>query len=76
MELCSDPQTVSPDTAIDIVFGLIGALISFVGVIISCLTLRMMMVDKCIADFSASSFSVTLTCCVTSGHVIIDFRTE
>ncbi|KAN0098362.1 hypothetical protein V8E51_014025 [Hyaloscypha variabilis] len=37
---------MSPDTAIAIVFGLIGTLISFVGIAIACLTLRFMMRDK------------------------------
>jgi hypothetical protein len=34
---------VSPDAAIAIVFGLVGAIISFAGVAIACLTLRFMM---------------------------------
>jgi hypothetical protein len=34
---------VSPDAAIAIVFGLVGAIISFIGVTIACLTLRFMM---------------------------------
>ncbi|PMD41290.1 hypothetical protein L207DRAFT_511186 [Hyaloscypha variabilis F] len=37
---------MSPDTAIAIVFGLVGALVSFAGVVIACLTLRFMMRDK------------------------------
>jgi len=45
--ISSNPQLVSPDTAIAIVFGLVGALISFIGLIIACLTLRFMMLDKC-----------------------------
>jgi hypothetical protein len=46
---------VSPDTAIAIVFGLVGALVSFAGVVIACLTLRFMMRDKC--TFSRSSLT-------------------
>ena len=38
---------MSPDAAIAIVFGLIGAIISFVGVVIAYLTLRSMTMEKC-----------------------------
>ncbi|KAN0098363.1 hypothetical protein V8E51_014026 [Hyaloscypha variabilis] len=37
---------VSQDVTIAIVFGLIGALISLVGVVIACLTLRFMVMEK------------------------------
>jgi hypothetical protein len=39
---CSKIQAVSPDATIAIVFGLIGAIMSFVGVLIAYLTLRSM----------------------------------
>lgn len=43
IQLLNNYWLVSPDAAIAIVFGLVGAIISFVGVAIACLTLRFMM---------------------------------
>ncbi|KAH8790724.1 hypothetical protein BGZ57DRAFT_26195 [Hyaloscypha finlandica] len=43
IQLLNNYGLVSPDAEIAIVFGLIGAIISFVGVAIACLTLRFMM---------------------------------
>ncbi|KAH8790725.1 hypothetical protein BGZ57DRAFT_923234 [Hyaloscypha finlandica] len=40
------PMALSSDAAIAIVFGLIGASLSFVGVIIACLTLRFMTLER------------------------------
>ena len=43
----SNSQPVSSDADIAIAFGLIGAILSLVGVLVACLTLRFMMVEKC-----------------------------
>jgi hypothetical protein len=43
IQLLNNYGLVSPDAAIAIVFGLVGASISFAGVAIACLTLRFMM---------------------------------
>ena len=43
IQLFNNYGLVSPDAAIAIVFGLVGAIVSFVGVAIACLTLRFMM---------------------------------
>jgi hypothetical protein len=43
IQLFNNSRLVSPDAAIAIVFGLVGAIISFAGVAIACLTLRFMM---------------------------------
>jgi hypothetical protein len=43
IQLLNNYGLVSPDAAIAIVFGLVGAIISFAGVVIACLTLRFMM---------------------------------
>ncbi|PMD18602.1 hypothetical protein NA56DRAFT_706513 [Hyaloscypha hepaticicola] len=47
-------RVVSPDTTITIVFGLIGVILSLVGVIIACLTLRFMILEKCMLPVSFS----------------------
>ena len=43
IQLLNNYGLVSPDAEITIVFGLVGAIISFAGVAIACLTLRFMM---------------------------------
>jgi hypothetical protein len=42
----ANSEAVSPDATIAIVFGLIGAIMSFVGVVIAYLTLRSMNIEK------------------------------
>jgi hypothetical protein len=51
-QLFSNLPIVSSDVAITITFGLFGAIISLIGVVIACLTLRFMMIEKCMPHYS------------------------
>jgi len=51
-------QAVSPDATIAIVFGLIGVILSLAGVLIACLTLRFMILEKCMLPLSFPFFSL------------------
>lgn len=50
----SNHYIVSSDAVIAVVFGLVGAILSLVGTIIACLTLRFMILEKGMLLFSSS----------------------
>jgi hypothetical protein len=74
----SNCQPVPFDAAIAIAFGLIGAILSLVGVLVACLTLRFMMIEKCwqLYSFLSLSSHTPSKQCRCSRNSLIDERNQ
>jgi H+/Cl- antiporter ClcA len=68
---------VSPDTVIAIVFGLVGVILSLAGVIIACLTLRLMILEKCMLPLlllPSSLLAIVYLVSILTSYIMQDER--